>query len=253
MDLTNEAAVGGSEATSIAVAPAPAGETPLGAREAARNLASWRQSRDKQPSRPQASGEGGDRDDPLLAPAQEATNATAAGEREAPVDEPARAERDNEPVPIEPPSTWSKQDKELFASLPRALQERLAERERSREDVTAEQRKVLEADHALLDQARQQYEATLPQLLALLQQQHAAEFADIKTPADIERVANDDRARYVKWDLQRKRIAELAQEALGAQGRRQAEQRRRFVEFARRQDDLFKDKVPEMADPAEFA
>jgi hypothetical protein len=112
---------------------------------------------------------------------------------------------------------------------------------------------VLEADHALLDQARQNYEATLPQLLALLQQQHAAEFADIKTPADIERVANDDRARYVKWDLQRKRVAELAQEALGAQGRQQAEQQRRFEEFAKRQDDLLKEKVPEMADPSEVA
>jgi hypothetical protein len=112
---------------------------------------------------------------------------------------------------------------------------------------------VLEADGALLDQARQNYEATLPQLLALLQQQHAAEFADIKTPADIERVANDDRARYVKWDLQRQRIAQVTQEALGAQGRQQAEQQRRFAEFAKRQDDLFKEKVPEMADPAEVA
>jgi hypothetical protein len=224
MDLTNEAAVGGSEATSIAVAPAPAGETPLGAREAARNLASWRQSRDKQQSRPQASGEGGDRDDPPPAPEQEATDAAAADEREAPVDEPASAERVNEPLPVAPPASWSEQDKELFASLSRALQERLAERERSREGVPAEQSKMLEADHALLDQARQNYEATLPQLLALLQQQHAAEFADIKTPADIERVANDDRARYVKWDLQRKRITELTQEVLGAQGRQQAEQ-----------------------------
>jgi hypothetical protein len=60
-------------------------------------------------------------------------------------------------------------------------------------------------------------------------------------------------ARYVKWDLQRKRIAELTREVLGAQGRQLAEQQRRFVEFAKRQDDLFKEKVPEMADPAEVA
>jgi hypothetical protein len=58
MDLTNEAAVGGSEATSIAVAPAPAGETPLGLREAARNLVNWRQSREKPKSRPPTVGEG---------------------------------------------------------------------------------------------------------------------------------------------------------------------------------------------------
>jgi hypothetical protein len=71
MDLTNDAAIGGSEATSIAVAPAPAGETPPGAREAARNLADWRQSREKLRWRPQASGEGGDRRDPPPAPEQE--------------------------------------------------------------------------------------------------------------------------------------------------------------------------------------
>ena len=47
MDLTNEAAVGGSEATSIVVAPAPTNETPLGAREAARNLFTWRHDRAK--------------------------------------------------------------------------------------------------------------------------------------------------------------------------------------------------------------
>src|SRR5713101_6398939 len=47
MTLTNEAAAGGSEASPIAIAPAPAGDTPLGAREAARNLASWRHNRDK--------------------------------------------------------------------------------------------------------------------------------------------------------------------------------------------------------------
>jgi hypothetical protein len=84
MDLTNEAAAGGSEAISIAVAPAPAGETPLGVREAARNLVNWRQSREKLQRRVASSGEGGDRDAPPPAPEQEATDATAVGEREAP-------------------------------------------------------------------------------------------------------------------------------------------------------------------------
>ena len=36
-------------------------------------------------------------------------------------------------APIEPPRSWTKEDKELFTGLPRATQERLAERERSRE------------------------------------------------------------------------------------------------------------------------
>jgi hypothetical protein len=28
-----------------------------------------------------------------------------------------------------------------------------------------------------------------------------SEFGDVKTPADIERLAREDLARYVKWDL----------------------------------------------------
>jgi hypothetical protein len=62
--------------------------------EAARSLANWRQSRDKQQSRPQASGEGGDRDDQPPALEQETADATAAGD----------PEHDNEPLPVELPS-----------------------------------------------------------------------------------------------------------------------------------------------------
>jgi len=40
---------------------------------------------------------------------------------------------------------------------------------------------------------------------------------------------------------------------LGAQGRRVAEQQRRFAEFAKRHDELFREKAPEMADPAALA
>src|SRR4030088_1810868 len=44
-------------------------------------------------------------------------------------------EADPEPKapPIEPPRSWTKEDKELFKGLPRDTQERLVERERSRE------------------------------------------------------------------------------------------------------------------------
>ena len=54
MDLNNEAASGGSEQSPIAqspiaVVPAPAGDSPMDAREAARSLAAWRRDRDRQP------------------------------------------------------------------------------------------------------------------------------------------------------------------------------------------------------------
>ena len=157
--------------------------------------------------------------------------------------------------PIEPPRSWTKEDKELFASLPRATQERLAERERSREgdflrrqNEAAEKLKGLSAKEQAVELARQTYEAALPQLLQTLQQQQAGEFADIKSMADVERLAREDWPRYLLWDLQQKKVAEVSQHMLAAQHRQAQEKLTQFVEFAKRQDDLFKEKVPDMVD-----
>jgi hypothetical protein len=162
--------------------------------------------------------------------------------------------------PIEPPRSWTKEDKELFASLPRATQERLAERERSREsdflrrqNEAAEKLKGLSAKEQTVEQARQHYEAALPQLLATLQSQQAGEFADIKSMADVERLAREDWPRYLLWDLQQKKIAEVGQQLLTAQHRQVVEKLAQFTDFAKRQDDLFKEKVPDMADEAKAA
>jgi hypothetical protein len=162
--------------------------------------------------------------------------------------------------PIEPPRSWTKEDKELFASLPRATQERLAERERSREsdflrrqNEAADKLKGLSAKEQAVEQARQHYEAALPQLLATLQQQQAGEFADIKSMADVERLAREDWPRYLLWDLQQKKVAEVQQHILAAQQRQLTEKLQQFSEFAKREDDLFKEKVPDMADEAKAA
>jgi hypothetical protein len=171
-----------------------------------------------------------------------------------------RADREAELPPIEPPRSWTKEDKELFTSLPRARQERIAERERSREgdflrrqNEAAEKLKGLAAKEQAVEQARQTYEAALPQLLQTLQQQQAGEFADIKSMADVERLAREDWPRYLLWDLQQKKVAEVTQHMLAAQQRQAQEKLAQFTEFAKRQDDLFKEKVPDMADEAKSA
>ena len=162
--------------------------------------------------------------------------------------------------PIEPPRSWTKEDKELFTGLPRATQERLAERERSREgdflrrqNEAAEKLKGLAAKKQAVELARQTYEAALPQLLQTLQQQQAGEFADIKSMADVERLAREDWPRYLLWDLQQKKVAEVTQHMLAAQHRQAQEKLTQFVEFAKRQDDLFKERVPDMADDTKAA
>jgi len=171
-----------------------------------------------------------------------------------------RSEAGTGPASIEPPRSWTKEDKELFASLPRATQERLAERERLREgdflrrqNEAVEKLKGLNAKEQAVEQARQTYEAALPQLLQTLQQQQAGEFADIKTMADVERLAREDWPRYLLWDLQQKKIADVTQHMLAAQHRQAQEKLGHFAEFAKRQDDLFKEKVPDMADDAKAA
>jgi hypothetical protein len=291
MDLKIDAAIvrddgrqrpdAGGETSPIAIAPAPAGERPLGAREAARSLASWRHNRDKrdqagEQQRARASTEAGaapheSAREPSFAEAKEDT-----GERpgpvpwEAPPSEAESADREGdlsaeastkaELPSIEPPRSWTKEDKELFTSLPRTTQERIAERERLREgdfsrrqQEATEQRNALAAERSMAGQARQQYENALPLLLAELQQQQAGEFADIRTPADVERLAREDWPRLLRWDLQQKKVAVVHQQLSEAQGRRFLENLQQFSDFAKRQDELFIEKVPDMADKTKAA
>jgi hypothetical protein len=278
MDLINEAAAGGSEATPIVIVPGPAGETPVGAREAARSLASWRQKRDKQQPDQQAGeqrqaganaqastpehqtsdeagpGEG----DPRIHGDKPPAGETESGDPDA--GSSAEAPANAELAPIEPPKSWTKADKDLFASLPRETQERIAERERSREgdlgrrqQEAAEQRKALEADRAGMEQARQRYESALPHLLDAVLKQQGDEFADIKTLADAERLAREDQPRYLRWDLQLKKINAMVGELAQAHARQDAERLQEFTAFARRQDELIQEKVPELADAAQVA
>src|SRR5262249_10051714 len=201
-----------------------------------------------------------DRDSAASADAQSRGVSAVAEQSEAKADEKTESADQQDPAPIEPPRSWTKEDKELFASLPRATQERLAERERLREsdflrrqNEAAEKLKGLNAKEQAVEQARQSYEAALPQLLATLQQQQAGEFADITSMADVERVAREDWPRYLLWDLQQKKIAEVSQQLLAAQHRHVQEKLAQFTDFARREDDLFKEKVPDMADEAKAA
>ena len=104
-----------------------------------------------------------------------------------------------------------------------------------------------------MDQARLHYETALPQLLATLQTQQAGEFADIKTIHDVERLAREDGPRYLRWDLAQKKIAAVQQQVIEAQQRHVAEHQLHFGQFAKRQDELFKEKVPEFADARKAA
>jgi hypothetical protein len=260
--LTTDAGAAGSERSPISVI-AVKDEAHLSVSEAARSLAQARKPKEQQQQAAEQRTDGAAQTagQESTAPAGDATSPETPETRgETENADPAAQENDQALPPIEPPRSWTKEDKELFTSLPRETQERIAERERSREsdflrrqNEAADKLKGLTAKEQAVDQARQQYEAALPQLLIMLQQQQAGEFADIKTLADVERMAREDWPRYALWDVQQKKIAEVARQLTEVQHRQALEKQQQFSEFARHEDDLFKEKVPDMADDKKAA
>ena len=101
---------------------------------------------------------------------------------------------------------------------------RVAERERSREsdflrrqNEAVEQLKGLAAREQAAEQARRSYVDALPTVLQLIRAQHADEFADIKSQADVERMAKEDMPRYVKWSESQRQIGRAIDEVKAAQ------------------------------------
>jgi hypothetical protein len=267
MDVTTEAAAGGSDQSSVAIITAE-GEGRLSLTDAARTLARARQPKEHQQAegeqRQEATQQATEESSSALrapadlsAAARSAEADAAPGESQDPGEKTEGADREAELPPIEPPRSWTKEDKDLFANLPRATQERIAERERLREsdflrrqNEAVEKLKGLSTKEQVMEQARQQYEAALPTLFAMLQQQQAGDFADIKTLADVERMAREDVGRYARWDVAQRKIADVAQQLVAAHARQAQERQEKFAAFVRAEDEALRAKLPDLADPA---
>ena len=176
-------------------------------------------------------------------PVEEATGET---EEAPPVERPT----------IEPPRSWSKEARERWNTLDPETQEYLAERDRqdsqairTAQQQAAEERKAFEAQRLQAEQVRQQYENALPVLLQTLQSQQQGEFSDIATMDDVTRLARDDWPRYIQWDAQQKKIAAVYQELQATQYRQQQENSSHWAQYATKEDALFAEAVPEIADP----
>lgn len=237
-------------------APAPAADTPADTvSSAAAALAQRRWEKTKQAQAPA---------DPPSAEAVETpqqdlpeTADDARPQEGDPVETTETPEPEAPPSTIEPPRSWTKAEKERFATLPRETQEYIAQREQEREreirrsqNEAAEARKAIDAERTQAEQARKQYERALPALLQALQEQEQGEFADIKTMADVERLAREDWPRYALWDAQQKKIAAVHAEIKSSQERQAHEYRNQWAEYARKQDELLADHIPELSDPA---
>ena len=157
---------------------------------------------------------------------------------------------------IDPPKSWTKEDKEWFAELPPDKQARIAERERSRDqdfsrrqNEATQARQAAEAERQAALKLRQQYEQTLPNLLQTLQSQTAGEFADIKTHDDVVKMATDDPFRYARWDAQQKQIARVRDEVAATQRQQEQDQKTQFEAWSAEQDKKFTEQAKDFADP----
>ena len=233
----------------VQVVKTPEGMGAMTASDAARMLAALRHKTAEAPTeQPATPAEGQESETPVVEDA-------AAVEQPSGETQEAEAE-----TPIEPPRSWSKEEKERFESLPRETQEYLSERESQRDRAVsqaqreaAEQRKAIEAQREQMEKARANYESYLPQVQQLLHDSLISEnFSDIKTISDLERLAKEDWARYLQWDVAQKKIASVQQQLQEANQRRQSEHLEKFVEFAKKEDAAFTERAPEAKDPKAF-
>ena len=173
-----------------------------------------------------------------------------------PVETTETPEPDASP-PIEPPRSWTKEAKERWQSLPRETQEYLASREQERDrevrrsqNEAAEKTKALTAKEQAVEQARQQYEAALPFVLQRLANIEAGQFPDIKNIDDAKKLATDDPFRFAQWQAHQMEVQDARQKYEAANQRQTDEFRKKWSEFASKQDQLLLDRAPELANKA---
>src|SRR5712691_12163363 len=128
-DVTTAADTGAAAEPSIPVAPAPA-EPAIDAREAARSLTTWRHKQRQEQAAPEKPA--GEQRQEAQQPTTESTAGDEPTGESAAETPPAQTEgvdrqklapaEAGEPAPIEPPRSWTKEDKELFNALPRETQ-----------------------------------------------------------------------------------------------------------------------------------
>jgi len=161
---------------------------------------------------------------------------------------------DEQPT-IDPPRSWTKEDKEAFRLLPPDRQQSIVDTERKRDaeirrgqDEVANERKAIEAERQATLQARQQYESAAQNALSILQTQQAAEFGDIKTDADVMKLATEDPFRFSQWQARQMQIERQHREVQTLNYQREQEKAEHFKTWSQEQDDKFVKQFPEFAD-----
>lgn len=220
--------------------------------QAAKALAAARHGKNPAPEEPDE----GDPEQPELSDED-----NGAPDNPAPAEEPDAAKPEgDDPPPIEPPRSWTKAEKERFATLPRETQDYIHAREQERErdfrrsqNEIAEQRKAIEAERTKAEQVRQQYEAQLPALMQELTNAQQSAFADIKTVDDVTKLANEDPFRYLQWQAHQTKLQAVNAELSRAREQQTQAEQAKWAQHVQRENELASEFIPELADKTKAA
>jgi hypothetical protein len=163
---------------------------------------------------------------------------------------------------IEPPASWSAEDKAVFSKLPPEAQATIARRESERDRLVqtrtqeiADQRKAYDAQRQAIEGQSRQYLESLHTMLQLAVPE-AEQFAAI-TDMQWQQLSVSDPARYVQLRAAREALAERVgkvQTEMQRVGQENARaQQTRQSEFLAEQKTKLVAKIPEFSDPAKAA
>jgi hypothetical protein len=155
---------------------------------------------------------------------------------------------------IDPPISWSKEEKAIFEQLPPEAKAVIARRESEQNKAftqktqeIAEHRKAVEATYAAIQSERGQYAQNLQQLL-LVAMPEAEQFARI----DWTRLANESPADFVKLQAQRDelrgRIGAIQGELTRVSQQQQQDYARSFANLKQSEAQRLAEKFPDYAD-----
>jgi hypothetical protein len=157
---------------------------------------------------------------------------------------------------IAPPRSWPAEAREAFKALPPDLQKVIAERDAEQTTTfnrqvqeAAEKRKAADAELQAASNERRQYLANLSAVVSQLATQAAGEFADIKTPQDLERLATEDPQRFLRWQARRDALQAAQAEHAAVLEQQRAEDARRFNGYLGEERKHLLEKMPELGDP----
>jgi hypothetical protein len=179
-----------------------------------------------------------------------------------PADEPvtgreSEGEGDPDSPVIAAPSSWPAEARDAFAKLPADLQKVIRERDAEQTaafnrqvNEAAEKRKAADAELLVASQERQQYVQSLAVVVDKLIKQTAGEFADIRSPDDLERMAAQDPARFIRWQARAQALQAAGNEMQVAAERERQEQETRFNGWLGEQRSKLIQAIPELSDPA---